>query len=107
MYRITTKLAGVMVNGAQRNIREFERRKCERLFGESLSLTREPENEFDPNAIKVEADGNYVGYIPRGIAKDLASRIDAGFHFIVSRSWLNQSDFHEPVGLTVEITEAL
>ena len=106
MYRITTKLAGVLVNGAQKNIREWEQKRCESLFGEGVTLIRESENAFDPNAIKVEADGNYVGYIPRGIAKDLATRMDSGSHFIVSRSWLNKSDFHEPVGFTVEITEA-
>ncbi|MBN2033732.1 MAG: hypothetical protein JW836_10680 [Deltaproteobacteria bacterium] len=107
MYRITTKLAGVLVNGAQKNIRELERKRCESVFDEGVTLIREPENAFDPNAIKVEAGRNYVGYIPKGIAKDLASRMDSGSRFIVTKSWLNKSDFHECVGLTVEITEAL
>lgn len=107
MYQIRTKLTGVLVNDAQKNIRDFEGSLCGCWAEneERLTLIREPNNEYDPNAIKVEANGKYIGYIPRGIAKDLVSKVDTGSHFIVSQSWLNKSRLHEPIGVTVEITE--
>lgn len=33
--------------------------------GQELSLVPEPENKFDPNAIKVMADSSHLGYIPK------------------------------------------
>jgi hypothetical protein len=105
MYQIRTKLTGVLVNDAQTNIREFERSLCGCWTEECLTLIREPDNKYDSNAIKVEANGKYIGYIPRGIAKDLVSKVDTGSHFTISQSWLNKSHLHEPIGVTVEITE--
>jgi hypothetical protein len=54
--------------------------------GARLVLEREPDNQFDPFAIKVlipedEASGTgyfHVGYIPAKIAAKLAPRLDAG-----------------------------
>lgn len=34
--------------------------------GEELTLVREPDNQYDPNAIRVEAKGVKIGYIGRG-----------------------------------------
>jgi hypothetical protein len=107
MYRVITKLAGVLVNDAQNNIREIQRRGFGDEASEKLTLSREPDNKYDPNAIKVEADGKYVGYIPRGINKGVAEKIDAGCRFIISHFWFNKSPLHDPVGLTVEIMEVL
>jgi hypothetical protein len=44
--------------------------------GEPLELIREPTNQFDPNAIKVFARGQHVGYIAAKQAKPLAVKID-------------------------------
>lgn len=41
----------------------------------SAELVREPENPHDPYAIKVEVDGEHVGYLPRGTAKRFNKRI--------------------------------
>ena len=108
MKKIRTKLTGVLVEDAQKNIRELEK-TLERLetAEATLSLIREPENKFDSNAIRVEADGKYLGYIPRETAKTLAGSVDEGSQFVISQSWLNKSPVHEVVGLTVEITEVL
>ena len=40
--------------------------------GNGLTLEPEPQNPYDPNAIKIYADGGFMlGYIPRAIAKDI------------------------------------
>jgi len=70
-------------------------------------LKREPENKFDPNAIKVMAWGKHeVGYIPRELAAKLAPMMDRD---LVSRKAefvrKNVSEKHPdaPVGLTIKI----
>lgn len=48
--------------------------------GSPVRLVREPENEYDSNAIAVYAERgrNVAGYVPKGQAKRLAKMIDAG-----------------------------
>lgn len=49
------------------------------LWGRGVKLLREPENQFDPNAIKVELDGfGKLGYIKRSFASHLAQLMDNG-----------------------------
>lgn len=48
-----------------------------------LTLVREPENEFDPNAVAVVAPNeefgpHIIGHIPRHLAARLAPEMDAG-----------------------------
>ena len=45
--------------------------------GEPLILQREPSNQFDPNAIRVETpSGLHLGYIPATAASHLAMQMD-------------------------------
>ena len=100
MFKRIIKLAGVTIDDAQENIKTFG---CEDIG--SFALVREPDNPHDPNAIRVELAGLYLGYVPRDIAKDLAPQMDAGknlFALFVSR---NEHPFHDTVGLTVKIVE--
>ena len=48
--------------------------------GDLLSLVREPDNEYDSNAIAVCRLGHSapLGYVNKGLAKRLAKRLDAG-----------------------------
>jgi HIRAN domain len=46
--------------------------------GRTLELRRDPGNEHDPNAIMVLAGGEQVGWVPRELAAELASEVDAG-----------------------------
>jgi single-stranded-DNA-specific exonuclease len=94
------KLAGVTVGDAQENIKKFG---C-RDIG-SFALVREPNNPHDPNAIRVELAGLYLGYLPRHIAKDLAPVMDVGRRFIALFANRNEHSFHDTVGLTVKIVE--
>ncbi len=100
MFRTTFRLAGVTVEDAQENIKKFG---CKDIG--SFRLVREPENPHDPNAIRVEVAGKYLGHIPKDKAKELAPQMDAGknlFALFVSR---NEHPFHDTVGLTVKIVE--
>ena len=100
MKSLKIKLVGVKVGDAQENIKKFG---C-RDIG-SFRLVREPENPHDPNAIRVEVAGKYLGHIPKDKAKELAPQMDAGknlFALFVSR---NEHPFHDTVGLTVKIVE--
>src|SRR5215211_9285789 len=46
--------------------------------GRPLELRRDPANPHDPNAIAVHAGGEQVGWVPRGVAEEIAPAIDAG-----------------------------
>lgn len=49
-----------------------------------VSFVREPDNPHDPNAIRIrhDADGTFLGYVPKGIAAEWAPRLDGGERFI-------------------------
>lgn len=44
---------------------EYEQTEC------SLAIIHEPNNQFDPAALMVYADGKHIGYVPRGRLSDL------------------------------------
>ncbi len=46
--------------------------------GEMVALVREPDNEFDPNAVAVHINGHKCGFVPRAQAERLAAGMDAG-----------------------------
>jgi len=73
-----TKLAGVSFEGRQDVVARLEP-------GTPLRLVRQPDNEFDPNAIAVLAvTGEQVGFLNRRLAAVLAPVIDAGAQWDVS-----------------------
>ena len=100
MFRKTFRLAGVTYDDAQANIKKFG---CKDIG--SFALVREPDNPHDPNAIRVEIGGLYLGYVQRNIAEDLAPQMDGGGRFIALFVNRNEHPFHDTVGLTVKIVE--
>ena len=50
-----------------------------------IQLEREPQNRFDPNAIKVIADGKQIGYIGKDFASILAPMIDNEFRRFLAK----------------------
>lgn len=46
--------------------------------GDRLTLIREPENRHDPNAVRVEWNGQQLGYVPRAENRAVAAALDAG-----------------------------
>ena len=98
---ITTKLAGVSFGDAQQNINQFG---CADIG--SYALIREPDNLYDPNAIKVSLfDIWFLGYVPKNIAKDLGPLMDEGRTFLAMFICRNEHPTEELVGLTVRIVE--
>jgi hypothetical protein len=47
-------------------------------LGAPLTLRRDPGNEHDPNAIRVLAGDEQIGWVPREVAAELAPDLDAG-----------------------------
>lgn len=47
-------------------------------IGSPLTLIREPENRFDPLAIRVEWNGQMIGYVPRAENEIAAGLLDRG-----------------------------
>ena len=46
--------------------------------GDRLTLTREPDNRHDRNAVRVDWNGLQLGYIPRAENRAVARALDAG-----------------------------
>ena len=46
--------------------------------GDKLTLVREPENEHDANAVRVEWRGTKLGYLPRAENRSVAAEMDRG-----------------------------
>ena len=94
-----TKVVGVTFNNAQENIKRLARKDI------PLELVREPNNPYDPNAIKVMVAEWFLGYIRKELASKLAPEIDAGKQYEASFVCINRSPYHDLVGLTIRITE--
>lgn len=50
----------------------------EMKIGDALTLIRERDNPHDANAVRVEWNGNRLGYIPRRENADVARQMDRG-----------------------------
>ena len=46
--------------------------------GDRLTLTREPDNRHDRNAVRVDWKGQQLGYVPRAENRAVAHALDAG-----------------------------
>jgi hypothetical protein len=44
--------------------------------GEPLFLRRDPDNEYDPNAVQVWARGHHIGFIPKSQNGPIAAAMD-------------------------------
>ncbi len=66
-----TKIVGVSFEGRQDMLAGLRE-------GAELELIRQPENEYDPNAIAVRFGNLHVGYIRKEIAREIASIFDEG-----------------------------
>lgn len=54
--------------------------------GEQLRLQRDPKNQYDPNAISVHIFHQCLGYVARGLAAELAPKMDAGLVIAARKS---------------------
>lgn len=78
---ITVKAVGTTFENRQERIQFIQKFKPEDL---SVTLEREPNNIYDSNAIKIVihilsiAKKTVIGYVPKGLAGELAKVIDSG-----------------------------
>jgi len=61
------------------------------LMNTLCNLVREPQNEHDPNSIRVDIGGKPVGHIPRLIAIIIAPRMDKGETWLAQIAGINVS----------------
>lgn len=47
-------------------------------IGDRLTLVREPDNPFDPRAVRVDWHGHKLGYLPRAENEAVAAAMDRG-----------------------------
>jgi hypothetical protein len=73
MDKVRTTLKGTWAYHAQRLINQGEL-----IVGSKVSLQREPNNPHDRKAVAVFVGQNKVGYLPRTVANEYASYLDAG-----------------------------
>jgi len=77
-------------------------------LGEQVILTRQPENEYDANAIRVDnVQGNQIGHIPRAAASKLAPFLDDRSIKVEGILTGSQGMFECPIDITVFGTNAL
>lgn len=78
-----TKVVGISFSeGYPNNV--FALAKDAALMTSPCQLIREPDNEHDSNAIRIEVNGSAIGHIPRLIAIALAPRLDRGEKWLAS-----------------------
>jgi len=66
----------------------------EMKLGDRLTLTREPDNRHDHNAIRVEWNGRQLGYVPRAENRAVAAALDRGERLDARISRLREE--HDP-----------
>lgn len=86
------KVAGVTFQGRQETVAKLSE-------GDPLTLEREPDNPYDPNAIKVLTEHGEVGYVPREYAAAVGVHLSAGTTYTCTVSELPRTgDMLKAVG---------
>ena len=77
-------------NSSKRELLELGYEEGDRIYKYEITeadvtLLPDPENEYDPNAIKVIADGVFAGYVPRNETRTVSKIMEAGNYEAVCR----------------------
>lgn len=84
-------LESIVAGTSYLNLHEIEK-QIEMKISE-LTLQREPDNEFDPFAVKVLFNNQKLGYIPKSKNQTIARLMDAGKRFyakVSTKEWEGQ-----------------
>ncbi len=105
---MTIRVTGTTFENRQERLEFLRQFKAEDL---SITLEREPNNQYDKNAIKVVVHirpisrKTIIGYVPKGLAKELAKVLDTG---VQVRATLMQIiggySYKETLGALINIT---
>lgn len=105
---MTIRAAGTTFENRQERLQFIKQFKPEDL---SVTLEREPNHAYDSNAIKIIihilsiAKKAVIGYIPKGLAGDLAKVIDAGIQIKASLiQIIGGYSYKETLGALINIT---
>jgi len=74
--------------------------------GDRLELVREPDNPYDPNAVRVEWRGRKLGYLPRRENGAVARQLDRGAP-LGARVALVRENRNRSVRVEVEVVASL
>ena len=105
---MTIRAAGTTFENRQERLQFLKQFQPEDL---SITLEREPGNKFDSNAIQIVVHikpisrKTVIGYVPRGLAKELAKVMDAGIHAAASLvQIIGGYSYKESLGALINIT---
>lgn len=104
---ITIRAAGTIFENIQERLSFLKQFRLEDL---SVTLEREHENEFDSNAIRIIVHikpihrRTVIGYVPKGLARELSKVIDAGIQMkAVMKQVIGGYSYKESLGALVSI----
>ena len=105
---MTIRAAGTTFDNRQERLQFLKQFQPEDL---SVTLEREPGNKFDSNAIQIVVHikpisrRTIIGYVPRGLAGELAKVMDAGIHAAASLvQIIGGYSYKESLGALINIT---
>lgn len=105
---MTIRAAGTTFENRQERLQFLKQFQPEDL---SITLEREPGNKFDSNAIQIVVHikpisrKTVIGYVPRGLAKELAKVMDAGIHATATLvQIIGGYSYKESLGALINIT---
>ncbi|HEM4664887.1 HIRAN domain-containing protein [Streptococcus suis] len=80
--------------------------RCLTYGGETtdVKLVREPDNKYDPNAVKVLVCGYFVGYIPKTASEEVSRLIDRGEKLNLSVDMERQGSYDKGYRAYYELT---
>lgn len=105
---MTVRAAGTTFENRQERLQFLQQFKPDDL---TVTLEREPENRFDKNAIRVVVHilpisrKTVIGYIPKGLAGELAKVIDTGVQVKARlKGIIGEYGYKETLGALLNIT---
>jgi hypothetical protein len=75
-------------------------------IGQPLALVREPDNRYDPDAVRIDWNGHKLGYLPRADNTAVAQMLDRGEALQARIAQLRVApDPWQRVGVAVELVD--
>lgn len=59
--------------------------------GTTLDLVPDPENKYDPNAIRIEFEQTMLGYVPKRLSAEVSAVLESNDKVFCKISYLNKS----------------
>ena len=99
MVQFHTKVVGVTFDDRQTYIKKMK-------IGDKITLKRDKENQYDPNAIMViNYQGNHIGFISKDLSKQMAPNMDKGINYIASVSNISEEGDQKVIGVNLVIRQ--